>query len=394
MLNKANITWNTKQITKMVEKGLLRFDNIIQRSYVWEKTRKSELIHSILEGYPIPPFYARKVDGKIYDFLDGKQRIDAIRGYINNEYYLIGIENIEDEEGNLIDVSGKTFSELPEELQDRILSYSLTIYYYENITPEQTRTMFKKLNNGKPLSTKERNIANCVDIVKVSDIGEHEIFKHILTEKALDSRNQIPIIMKIWAMLNLDMDKISFMSKDFNEVIQETVITDEEKNEICRVLDKMLAVYNILSEDKKDKKVLKKMSTEVHLVSLVPFFNKSIEDNMLADFIRDTLSGDVSDEYKTASHEGASKNSSIKVRHEELMKAWDAFFEEDEEEAPETPQEYKYGMRLRGFSPMCQPMNGLLRREDDTSGDYHDVLVYSRELTQEEMDNYELDSIA
>ena len=43
---------------------------------------------------------------------------------------------------------------------------------------------------------------------------------------------------------------------------------------------------------------------------------------------------------------------------------------------------------------MCQPMDGLLRREDDLSGDYHDVLVYSRQLTEKELEDYELDSIA
>ena len=33
---------------------------------------------------------------------------------------------------------------------------------------------------------------------------------------------------------------------------------------------------------------------------------------------------------------------------------------------------YKYGMRLRGFSPACQPMTGLVRREDDPTGRYHE----------------------
>ena len=56
-------------------------------------------------------------------------------------------------------------------------------------------------------------------------------------------------------------------------------------------------------------------------------------------------------------------------------------------------KEYRYGMRLRGFSPMCQPMNGLLRREDDTTGKYHDILVYSRELTEKELRDYELDAL-
>ena len=353
MLVKCNITWSVKQVCKMKEKMILRFDNIYQRSYVWEPTRMSELIHSILMGFPVPPFYARKVDGKVYDFLDGKQRINAITKFVNNEYYLIGIDDVEDENGNMIDVTGKTFLELPEELQDRILSYSLTIYYYEAITPEQTRTLFKKLNNGKPLSVKERNIANCVDIERITNIGDHELFKHILTEKALISRNQIPIIMKFWAMLNMEMDKISFLSKDFNEVIQNTVITDDEKTEIIRVLDKMYTVYNILAEDKKAKKALKKMITEVHLVSLVPFFAKDVDDNMMADFIRDTFADDISDAYKGACREGASKNSSVKMRHEELQKAWDAFFAEDEADeaevdAPEAEAapEYKYGMRM------------------------------------------------
>ena len=73
-LNKANITWTIKQIARMNELGKFRFDNVYQRSLVWEKMRKSGLIHSLIEGYPVPPLYARRVDGKTYDFLDGKQR--------------------------------------------------------------------------------------------------------------------------------------------------------------------------------------------------------------------------------------------------------------------------------------------------------------------------------
>ena len=55
--------------------------------------------------------------------------------------------------------------------------------------------------------------------------------------------------------------------------------------------------------------------------------------------------------------------------------------------------EYKYGMRLRGFAPMCQPMKGLIKREDDTSGRYHDILIYDRELTERELKDYELDKL-
>lgn len=55
--------------------------------------------------------------------------------------------------------------------------------------------------------------------------------------------------------------------------------------------------------------------------------------------------------------------------------------------------EYRYGMRLRGFAPMCQPKEGFVRREDDLTGKYYDILVYDRELTDKEVRNYELDGL-
>ena len=56
-------------------------------------------------------------------------------------------------------------------------------------------------------------------------------------------------------------------------------------------------------------------------------------------------------------------------------------------------KEYKYGMRLRGFSPGCQPKEGFLRREDDNMGDYYDIIVYNRPLAEDELINYELDAL-
>lgn len=52
---------------------------------------------------------------------------------------------------------------------------------------------------------------------------------------------------------------------------------------------------------------------------------------------------------------------------------------------------FKYGMRLRGFSIGCQPMKGFYERQDDDSRKYHDILIYERKLTDEELMDYELD---
>ena len=49
---------------------------------------------------------------------------------------------------------------------------------------------------------------------------------------------------------------------------------------------------------------------------------------------------------------------------------------------------YVYGMRVRGFSPGRQPMNGFLESRVDPKRRYHDLLVYNRMLTKEEKRDY------
>ena len=51
---------------------------------------------------------------------------------------------------------------------------------------------------------------------------------------------------------------------------------------------------------------------------------------------------------------------------------------------------YKYGMRLRGFSPGCQPLDGL-RKAEEGEETYYDFLFYDRPLTEDEQKHYDLD---
>ena len=75
--------------------GKIDFDHIIQRSYVWEPSRKTGLIESMIIGYPIPAVYAKRIsDGSgkkgsnIYSIMDGKQRLSTIKQFLNDEFAL------------------------------------------------------------------------------------------------------------------------------------------------------------------------------------------------------------------------------------------------------------------------------------------------------------------
>lgn len=60
---------------------------------------------------------------------------------------------------------------------------------------------------------------------------------------------------------------------------------------------------------------------------------------------------------------------------------------------------YKYGMIHRGFSIGCQPMQGLIERQDANGikgshgREYFDILVYDRKLTDKEVSDYEFELI-
>ena len=181
----SSITWTCKQIEKMMEKDTISFKNVVQRSFVWEKHRMSELIWSIIMGYPIPPIYAERGESvndkvKIYDVMDGQQRNTTIYKYLKDEFALTELKPSPylDENGDeqTIDISGKKFSELEEELQDIIKDATITVKYYDNLDQSQKAEMFRRLNYGKPLSTKSRTLASAKNIGSLLNIGSHRLF--------------------------------------------------------------------------------------------------------------------------------------------------------------------------------------------------------------------------
>lgn len=345
----SSITWTCKQIVKMMDKETISFKNVVQRSFVWEKHRMSELIWSIIMGYPIPPIYAERGESvndkvKIYDVMDGQQRNTSIYKYIKDEFALTQLKPIPylDEDGNeqTIDISGKKFSELEEELQDIIRDATITVKYYDNLDQTQKAEMFRRLNNGKPLSTKSRTLASAKNIGSLLNIGSHQLFHEMLTEKSRANKNQAVIVVKAWTMLNREVEDISFASKDFNPMIEEVEITDEEKLKLNEVFDYIVNVHEELTENK-EKDVAKKLYTETHLISLIPYIKNTIDkgninESMFAEwlinFFKTENDADVYTEYMEATSNGVARNASIVARHNALNRSYTEFFKEENSE--------------------------------------------------------------
>lgn len=342
----SSITWTCKQIVKMIEKDTISFKNIVQRSFVWERHRMSELIWSIIMGYPIPPVYAERGESdndkvKIYDVMDGQQRNTTIYKYLKDEFALTELKPIPylDENGNecSIDISGKKFSELEEELQDIIKDATITVKYYDNLDQSQKAEMFRRLNNGKPLSTKSRTLASAKNIGGLLDIGSHKLFEEMLTEKARANKNHAVIVVKAWAMMTKNAEDVSFASKDFNPMIEEAEISAEEKQNLISLFDFVVNVHDELI-DNKEKSVAKKLYTETHFVSIIPYIKKAMENGInepmvtewLINFFKTENNTEVYAKYSEACAGGVASNTNIVARHNALGESYKEFFKVEE----------------------------------------------------------------
>lgn len=344
----SSITWTCKQIVKMIDKETISFKNVVQRSFVWERYRMSELIWSIIMGYPIPPIYAERGESvndkiKIYDVMDGQQRNTTIYKYLKDEFALTELKPIPylDENGEecTTDITGKKFSELEEELQDIIKDATITVKYYDNLDQSQKAEMFRRLNNGKPLSTKSRTLASAKNIGSLLNIGSHKLFEEMLTEKARANKNQAVIVVKAWTMLNREVEDVSFASKDFNPMIEEVEISNEEKQELVNVFNYIVSVHEEL-KDNKEKDVAKKLYTETHLISLIPYIKQSIDNGInesmfeefLINFFKTENDSETYAKYMEACSNGIARNASVVARHNALGESYSEFFKEENSE--------------------------------------------------------------
>lgn len=130
------------ELLRREERGFLVLSPDFQRKNVWDKKQQSELIESILVGIPIPLIYLFEDENGIRQVIDGKQRITALKRFINNQFALTDISM-------LPDLKGKKYQYISPLLQAKLEDYQLHSYVIQPPTPEFVKfNIFERVNRG------------------------------------------------------------------------------------------------------------------------------------------------------------------------------------------------------------------------------------------------------
>lgn len=162
-----NKPFSLKQIVELVRDGDIELSPNFQRNFIWDKTRQSKLIESILLGLPLPSIYLSQYkDGRL-TVVDGLQRITTIKKFLENDLVLSNLEYLKE-------CNGYRYKDLEGILSNlrlrRFGQTQIMCFVIDYRSPSQLKfDLFRRLNTGgKPLNNQE--IRNCLSRPEVQHI--------------------------------------------------------------------------------------------------------------------------------------------------------------------------------------------------------------------------------
>lgn len=306
------LSLSVRDYLRLVKGGNFIFTIPIQRNDVWDVKRKSLLIDSLLNNYPINPLYLVK-NGMICNCIDGKQRSLTIKSFVDDEFTLTGLKDAE--------LEGKKFSELSEDQQYEILGYTLIVNRFEGIEDKEVNEIMSRMNNGKALSGVELSRIKAKTLSVISGLGEHRLFMENLSQNALCHFINEEMVIKTAIMGNGNYDlslrnvKKYYEDFDFGEI-------KEKLSETFDATAKALDVTKSVAPKKVYGKIIKKINllTVINFVAETENAGERTEEigNFLAEFF-----GDLPSDYAEASKMHSTNEDNVLTRRDCIRLAFD-----------------------------------------------------------------------
>jgi uncharacterized protein with ParB-like and HNH nuclease domain len=173
-------------ISRMQEKEINLAPDFQRRSGIWTNGAQSRLIESLLIRIPLPAFYFDATNDEKWLVVDGLQRLTTLKRFVSDKKLTLNKLEF------LTEYEGKTYDELPRNMQRRINETQITVYLIQKGTPPKVKfTLFKRINTGGlPLSTMEiRHALNQGEASKLLvKLSQSKVFKMATDNSIRDER--------------------------------------------------------------------------------------------------------------------------------------------------------------------------------------------------------------
>lgn len=312
-------------------KDKLRFDLAIQRGEVWTHDQKSMLIHSILYGYPVPPVMVQETNDDNIWFLDGKQRLTTIVGYLNGDFAIS--KNTPPVFNHSI--AGFKFKDLQEDMQDIIYDETIQLVKLKNMNDTERDELFVRWNSGSALSKIELTRAMHSDLIEqINHIAELEFFAEniSLTTKARNRFVDQEIILQIAMLLDEGRDKMKgFGSTQVKDYVLRLKDVDQVlPKELVSKFENMSKYLNMAVHDfdmAESRKALKKIHIPIIFYTAIKAMEQNVKPALYGDFVRTFLINaySVESDYGQSCQAGSSKKENVQIRLSEMGLAFDQF---------------------------------------------------------------------
>lgn len=156
-----------------IDRGDYIMDPDFQRDFVWDESKQSKLIESVLMRVPLPTLYFAENESSRLVVVDGLQRLSTFRRFVEGGSSL-RLRNPE--------YNGKRFADLPYNLQRRIGNCYMLAYIIDASVPDSLKfDIFDRVNSGVPLTRPQMRNAlyNGKGTRFLRDEAHSELFKQV-----------------------------------------------------------------------------------------------------------------------------------------------------------------------------------------------------------------------
>jgi uncharacterized protein with ParB-like and HNH nuclease domain len=227
-----------RSLKEQVDDGTLVLADKFQRRRVWDDTKASRLIESLLLNVPIPVCYFAELDDGAYSVIDGQQRLTAIYRYIDNQFPLRNLRIRSD-------LNRNRFHELGVAEQRLIKSRSIRcIVILKESDPDIRFDVFDRLNSSS-VRLNAQELRNSLyrgtlnDLIR--DLSEDSVFKRVRKVQDVDKRmRDCEMVLRFFAFYFQPEQYRGYLSRFLDKYLQKGQKFNQDTLENHRLIFKRI----------------------------------------------------------------------------------------------------------------------------------------------------------